>query len=44
MMRAQFDPARTTEVALTAALLVLVAAALGVGALLIMIRTRSGLA
>src|SRR4051812_19747149 len=44
LLRRQLDPARTTDVALTGALIVVVAASIAVGMLLIMIRTHSGLA
>jgi undecaprenyl-diphosphatase len=44
LLRRQLDPARTTDVALTGALIVVVAASMAVGMLLIMIRTHSGLA
>ena len=44
LLRRHLDPARTTDVALTGASLVVVAALLAVGVLLIMIRTHSGLA
>src|SRR6478672_1921585 len=44
LLRRHLDPARTTEVALTGALLVVIATSLAVGVLLVMIRTHSGLA
>ena len=44
LMRRQLDPARTTEVALVGALIVVVATSLAIGVLLVMIRTHSGLA
>ena len=44
LLRRHLDPARTTDVALTGALLVVIATSLAVGVLLVMIRTHSGLA
>src|SRR4051812_40481825 len=44
LLQRHLDPARTTDVALTGALIVVVATSLALGALLIMVRTHSGLA
>jgi membrane-associated phospholipid phosphatase len=44
LLRRHLDPGRTTDVALTGTLIVVTATSLGVGVLLVMIRTRSGVA